>query len=70
MDRLKNYHQNKRVYRAYLDPRYLVAPVPSDEHVDLTAHNLSHFLQRLAAHLPTEEPTRIVIEYRGKKNER
>lgn len=67
MDRLKNYRKDARIYRAYLNPRFLGAPKISDKHIELTAYNLSHFLQRLAAQLPTGEPARIVIEYRGEK---
>lgn len=59
MDRLKNYHRDKYVYRAYFDD-------PEDGHfIDLKARNMSHFLQRLAAQLPSDEPQEIRVYYIG-----
>lgn len=54
MKRLKNYRADKRTYRAFLSDN-------SQEYVELRAQNMGHFLQRLAAHLPDEEPEIITV---------
>lgn len=59
MERLKNYHQDRHVYRAYFDN------VEDGHFIDLKARNMGHFLQRLAAQLPSEEPQIITVHYIG-----
>lgn len=54
MKRLKNYRADKRTYRAFLSDN-------SEEYVELRAQNMGHFLQRLAAHLPDEEPEIVTV---------
>lgn len=65
MERLKNYHQDRHVYRAYFDHK----DDPDDvRFIDLKARNMGHFLQRLAAQLPSEEPQIITVVYIGVAN--